>query len=168
MNEETFLLDKIKHASGVTSIIDAVKSIIIVYRNNLIDKAARNMLIEAAYKRYLIVAISKYRNADTFINIIQDNIMSELSPNSIVVFCIENIYTYRCLAIEGYNDTTETKYTIWFKTVSEAYKYLNNFLSVNPTADRNTLEIVDLTFDKQLITMSRYADKYGTGYKVSY
>ena len=168
MDEETFLLDKIKHASGVTSIINAVESIIIVYRNNLIDKAARNMLIEAAYKRYLIVAISEYKNADAFINIIQDDIMSTLSPNSIVLFCIENTYTYKYLAIEGYNNTTETKYTIWFKTISEAYKYLNNFLSANPTADHNTLEIVDATFNKQLITMSHYTDKYGTGYKVSY
>lgn len=168
MNEETFLLDKIKHASGVDSIIDAVESIIVFYQSNLIDKATRNTLVKEAYRHYLIVAISEYKNADAFINIIQDDIMAELSPDSIVLFCIENTHTYKCLAIEGYNDSTATEHVVWFKTIDEAYTYLNNFLSANPTIDSNALEIVDATFDKQYITTSHYADKYGIGYRASY
>ena len=35
MDEKTFLLDKIKHASGVDNIIDAVESIIVFYQSNL-------------------------------------------------------------------------------------------------------------------------------------
>lgn len=165
MSEETFLLDKIKHISGITSITDTVKDIVRFYTDKLIDKDTRNRLIKEVYKRYLVVQASEYRNADAFINII-NNIKPSLFLNSSTLFCIENVHTHRCLAIDNHNDTTVAEYIVWFRTISEANKYFDKYLAINYTVDSATYKIIDTIYDQRYQALAHYTDKYGSGYKL--
>lgn len=163
--EETFLQNRVNLliSSNHQSIFSAIEEVLYYYNANLINKNTRDDLIKDIYEKFL--EYGDYTdNINKFVKIIQ-TVKIAVPHQSIVLFNIEKKGGYKALAVDYGNPSSSTEKMVWFKSIDDAEKYLDNYLNANLRHKRNEYEISCFltSIDKKL---SPYSDDYGQGYQM--
>ena len=146
----------------------ATEEVIWYYRANLIDKNTRDDLIKDIYEKFLEYTDStdNINSINKFIKHIRD-VKSLIPHDSLILFNIEKkgLSMRKALAVNYGNISSSIKNMVWFKSIDDAEKYLDNYLNANPRRNKNDY-IIDHYLTRIDQALEPYSDDYGQGYQM--
>lgn len=71
----------------------------------------------------------------------------------------------KALAVNYGNISSSIKNMVWFKSIDDAEKYLDNYLNANPRRNKNDY-IIDHYLTRIDQALEPYSDDYGQGYQM--
>lgn len=167
--EEAFLRNRvnelISHSPQSFFALGATEEVLWYYRANLIDKNIRNDLIKDIYEKFLEYTDST-NSINEFIKRIR-GVKSLVPHNGRILFNIEKKGSsiHKALAVNYRNISSSIKNMVWFKSIADAEKYLDNYLNANPRRNKNDY-IIDHYLTRINQALEPYSDDYGQGYQI--